>query len=190
MEPSFHVSSNTGRVLARGCDLLNEHYAGRPFGWRDGGPPLSVLVEQNGVSMSSLYRCLSTTSVWIECGRPDLEHLTVSHLREIAGAPASKRGGLVQAAEQQRWTLEQLRRAVGEVRKADPGNRRGRPRRKPGATFVLGAVRSWVSNPERLEGFEGLRTLGASERVETLRAVETVLGELEMIRYRLQHARS
>lgn len=186
MERSFHVSSSTRSVLERGRELLNEYFEGEPFGWRDAGPSLSSLAEAHEVTLSAMYRCLSTSSVWIQCGEPELEHLTVSHLRELVVAARPARGELLKQAERERWNVARLRRACDKVRSQEPASRRGRPRRTPADDFVARAVRSWVSTPERLAGFDRLRHLSDDERSQLLRAVKTMQLELEMMRYRLE----
>lgn len=186
MEPSFHVSSSTHRVLERGRELLIEFYGGEPFGWRERGPSLSSLADEHSVSLSAMYRCLSTASVWLQCGEPRLGHVTVSHLRELVVAAESERRRLLELADREKWNVARLRRACDAVRSSEPTRRRGRPRRTPGVHFVARAVRSWVSNPDRLDGFEALKNLGDGEREQMLRAVKTMQLELEMVRYRLE----
>lgn len=185
MEPSFHVSSSTGAVLESGRSLLVEHYQSEPFGWRKSGPSLSSLAEQHHVTLSSMYRCLSTASVWMQCGEPELLHLTVSHLRELVAAEPAARRALLDKAEAERWSVARLRSACDAARKGRK-RKRGRPRREPEVDFVTRAVRSWVSNPERLSAFDGLRSLGDRERAQMLKSVRMMILELEMMQYRLE----
>lgn len=186
MEGSFLVSSSTESVLEHGRRLLSVHFKGEPFGWRVGGPSLRSLSQDHDVSLSSMYRCVATASVWIECGAPNLAHLTVSHLRELLAVEGADRRELFEQAEKGQWTVARLRRACDELKEPAESNGRGRPRRQPELDFALQTVRSWVSNPDRLDGFEALRSLGECERARMLRAVKTMILELEMMRYRLE----
>lgn len=185
MSNSFLVSSSTESVLQHGRRLLREHFDGMPFGWRKGGPSLRALSQSHDVSLSSMYRCVATASVWLECGAPSLEHMTVSHLRELLAVEGSVRRQLFRQAEDEKWTVARLRRACDEHRSPRAKKGRGRPRRGPELDFALQAVRSWVSNPDRLDGFESFHTLSDEERTRMLKAVQTMILELEMMRYRL-----
>ena len=186
MSNSFLVSSSTESVLLHGRRLLREHFEGIPFGWRKGGPSLRALSQSHDVSLSSMYRCVATASVWLECGAPPMEHLTVSHLRELLAVEGDVRRSLFKRAEDEGWTVAKLRRACDEHRSPKSKNGRGRPRRGPELDFAVQAVRTWVSNPDRLDGFEALQTLGDDERARMLKAVKTMMLELEMMRYRLE----
>lgn len=133
-----------------------------------------------------MYRCVATASVWIQCGAPTLEHVTVSHLRELLAVDGDRRKELFDRAEAEGWTVARLRRECDEVRGPKQKAPRGRPRRQPELAFAMQTVRSWVANPDRLDGFEALKSLGECERKQMLRAVKTMILELEMMRYRLE----
>lgn len=185
MNSSFHVSAGTTVVLQSGRALIEQYYGNEPFGWRESGPSLSALSERHGVCLSVMYRCLSTASVWMQCGAPELQHLTLSHLRELVSVDPDLRSDLLGRAEREGWSVSRLRRECDEDRNPE-APLRGRPRRSADPDFARRAVRSWVSTPERLAGFEGLRSLGDRDRNQMLKAVNTMILELEMMRYRLE----
>lgn len=158
---TFLVSAGTEAILEQGRTLLDRHYDGRPFGWRQGGVSLRALATQLNVSPGAMYRCVSTASVWIQCGAPRLSHLRVSHLRELLPVSLDHRQRLLPLADREGWTVAELRRQCDACASPRRPGRSGRPRRPDRfaaslSRIAFGVSRALLESPIGSAGAIGL----------------------------------
>lgn len=182
---SLLTSRRLGDLVEVGERILDEYYRGVPYGWRNGGVSLRELSRNLDVGLSMVYRCAAIASMLRECGNPVLEHLGVSHLREILSVEPEHQRTLIQEAEAGQWTVVAVREAVAAYdRRASV--RPGRPAKDAVCSGVVSMVREWTRNASRLDDLERVKTLAPAQRAELLTALQTIQMELEMLEYRLR----
>lgn len=174
-------------ILEWGCAALDEVYGGDPEAWRSKGSiPLRRLGAAAQLSSSTLYRYVAVAALWRACGEPELEHLGISHLRELLPLYPKTQRSLLRRAERERWTVAQVRRQAGYQQRRPDVLGRGRPPRSPGYLHALRHVHAWNSTVGRLEGLENATEMCDSEAKELLRLLRTMRMELEMVEMRVR----
>ena len=178
-----------GEVLQWGCAVLDEVYGGEPHAWRTGDHvSLRQLSETAGVSVSTLYRYVAVAAMWRECGSPELIHVGISHLRELLPLNLGTQSQLMLRAENERWTVAEIRRVAALHQRRDDAVGRGRPPRVAGYRTALGHIEKWVEARDRLDGLELVGELCSAEADSLLKVVQVARMELEMVEVRLAGA--
>jgi hypothetical protein len=94
------------------------------------------------VSATGLYRAVALFELTSRVGVDAISRLTMTHLRAVLGLPEQQQQTLLQAAQQQSWSADQLEREALRVR-VSLAHRRGRPAGPPLAKAVRKLVRTW-----------------------------------------------
>lgn len=121
--------------------IIEKFYSGDMGAWRSRAQKdasfrkLTSLADKGElkVSAAALYRSVALVELEARLGRKlDQGSLTMTHVREVFGLPAEHQAKLLTTAEEKKWSIEDMERAVAKVRKKE-GDGRGRP---PLPTFV------------------------------------------------------
>ncbi|MCB9677164.1 MAG: hypothetical protein H6737_18750 [Alphaproteobacteria bacterium] len=174
-----------------GCAVLDEVYDGNPDAWRSSDSvPLRALAQEAGVSVSTLYRYVAVAALWRRCGQPELHHLGISHLRELLPLHPGTQADLLERAEDERWTVTEMRRVASLHQRRPEVAGRGRPPRSPGYLVALQHIQSWVETDSRLEGLENANQMCDAEALQLLKTIQVARMELEMVEMRVGRGRN
>jgi hypothetical protein len=174
-------------VLEWGCAALDEVYGGDPDAWRtEGSVPLRRLAAAAELSTSTLYRYVAVASLWRTCGEPPIEHLGISHLRELLPLYPRTQRELMLQAEREKWTVSRIKRQASFQQRRPEVLNRGRPPRSPGYLHALRHVHAWNQTEGRLHGLENAEEMCDGEAKELLKMLRTMRMELEMVEMRVR----
>ena len=185
----LHGRSNldVSEILEWGCAALDEVYGGDPEAWRsEGSVPLRRLATAADLSSSTLYRYVAVAALWRSCGQPDIQHLGVSHLRELLPLYPKTQRALLNQAEREKWTVSKMRRQASFQQRRPEVLGRGRPPRSPGYLHALRHVHAWNKTEGRLQGLENAEEMCDAEAKELLKMLRTMRMELEMVEMRVR----
>lgn len=114
--------------------LIDKFYAGDVSAWRSRQEKdasfrkLKQRADEGALQISapSLYRSVALVELEDRIGAVDKVHLTMTHVREVFGLPAEQQAKLLTAAAEKGWSIQDMEKAAGKVRKKE-GDGRGRP---------------------------------------------------------------
>ncbi len=149
------IERRTGleRTLAIGALVLETFFGGDPRIWRDRRRNKNSSIRRLASHRDCPF-CKSALNdavgVYVAvralpCVRT-FGHITSSHVTAVLRLPVNERENVLREADNQRWSVRQLREHVTSVRKAE-GERRGRPAASEVAR-VVSALRNAVSELE------------------------------------------
>jgi hypothetical protein len=129
------IDRRTGieRTLAIGELILNQFFGGDPAAWRDRrrnkNNSIRRLAEREDCPLckSALNEAVGVYVAVV--GLPSVRtsgHITASHVASVLSLPMPERQQMLERAEQERWSVRELRQKVILQRRAE-GERRGRP---------------------------------------------------------------
>jgi hypothetical protein len=179
-------------ALRVGAVILHHFYDGDTQAWRSRGPKVASfrrLTEHPHLPFSAgtLYRCVA---IYELCDRLNAvkrwECLSVSHLRLVLSLDHKDQERMLGAANDRRWTVNDLRLAMRENRP----NRvaRGGRRPQPPVTKALRAIQRCLT--EHGDSPIHLESLSAHDIAEGLRLVDTAKQSLERLSHSLRSAQT
>jgi hypothetical protein len=191
------IDRRTGieRTLAIGELILNQFFGGDPAVWRDRrrnkNNSIRRLAEREDCPFcrSALNEAVGVyvAVVGLPCVRT-FGHISASHVASVLRLPLPERQPVLERAENERWSVRELRQKVILLRRAE-GERRGRP---PGLfeKRYLSVLRRQVNQlHDALDEIEK-RELVAPELCDELRTLAGDLGVQRSRMIRLADARS
>lgn len=159
--------------LQLGERVLAALYDGDVGQWRERGTAdtsLRKLARRQDlrISKSVLHRSLHVYEVYERLGRPRWTHLGVSHVAEVLKLPDHQQATMLEAAEDYRWTVRELRDQVQPDEPEPP----------PLPRFVRSALRlkKVLASTSGLDDLDRVHELDAAQR-EDLQAIATSLRE-------------
>ena len=189
------IERRTGieRTLAIGELILNQFFGGDPAAWRDRrrnkNNSIRRLAEREDCPFckSALNEAVGVYVAVV--GLPSVRtsgHICASHIASVLSLPMPERQRMLERAEQERWSVRELRQKVILHRRAE-GERRGRPPIAPEAR-CLSALRQTVKHvDDAIAELEKTGTLSADARA-ALRGLTAQLGRQRARVVRLANA--
>jgi hypothetical protein len=163
-------------TLRMGKLIIDNFYDGDVRGWRERGArdasfrKLAARCDLQ-VSASALYRCVASHELCERLGVSTWQHLGPSHLRVVFGLPDSAQRRLLESAEQNAWTVEELTERTRQIVQRPAGTARGR-RRLPRFVKTMNRIAKLLEDPE--ESFGDLEKIEDLEVEDAHRLFDTV----------------
>jgi hypothetical protein len=171
--------------------IVERLYGGNHDKWRSRGPKdvsFRKLERHPGLPFraSTLSRAVAIYMLARRLGAlPTFEHLSVSHLHEVAGLSCANQDQLLAQADRERWSVMRLRKEAAGVSGRTVRKKRGPVSIVPRCVLWLRQVRRDLETRAFMMDIEAIERLSLSESEELLETVRLLFRQGELLARKL-----
>lgn len=186
---ALHRDSPLDRDRAVGKLLIERIYGGDVALWRSRGKKdeslrnLAGRLKTGGIRLSGLSRAASLVEMEGRIGVPRGEHLNITHVRLLFGAPEEHQADLMRRADEGRWSIEVLKTEIAKV--SSPKKSKGGRPPTPPFLRTIHQIEKLLGDVRALGGAEGIEKMGPVDIAKTQEAIGALERELAVVRERL-----